>query len=476
MTLYLFNSNICHAEEQHCSTNERFNGLDPEVLSWRPRVLLYRNFISEEENAALRALQPRLRQSKIALQRVDSKVRLSEMAVVHEQELRQTSSPLLNLRRKAAAESRLSVDHFEALQLQRYNASFEQENAPGHYSPHPDTNMNAIEDMDRVFGDSRRAATWIFYLSDDFVGGETVFINAGRATDLRRHANVTGRQLINEAKEVWPDAYCGGSDKGLQVKPEKNSAVLFYNLLPTGEFDIYSVHGSCPIVSGGPKLISQQWIREAPYEPLLSPELMGIWPLNSFNAEVEDVSGKWALLPSRDSWWCTVGMALNKVFETSMAMTLLFWINTPKPSEGECRSKGQPKSNTVIRLVGAEELMVEVDSCTGIPVLRSGGKALLSGTAARPGRWVQWALIIRKEEERLEAAFVRDASTKQREYAEIGSSSSQASQVGAELCVSNQQSVHVAEMWLWAGLPDDAQLVWLWSSSERRLPVSENSA
>ena len=47
---------------------------------------------------------------------------------------------------------------------------------------------------------------------------------------------------------------------------------------PDASLDLFSAHGSCPVVRGT-KLIAQQWIRESWYEPRYDPGLAGYWPL-----------------------------------------------------------------------------------------------------------------------------------------------------------------------------------------------------
>jgi len=53
--------------------------------------------------------------------------------------------------------------------------------------------------------------------------------------------------------------------------------VLFYTLTPSGELDVLSVHGGCPVLSGT-KVIAQQWIREnRMYQPFETPTFEAYW-------------------------------------------------------------------------------------------------------------------------------------------------------------------------------------------------------
>ena len=55
--------------------------------------------------------------------------------------------------------------------------------------------------------------------------------------------------------------------------------MLFYTLRPDGSHDPFSLHGSCPVISGT-KWISQQWIRESYYEPHNSFNLVAAWQMD----------------------------------------------------------------------------------------------------------------------------------------------------------------------------------------------------
>jgi 2OG-Fe(II) oxygenase superfamily len=67
-----------------------------------------------------------------------------------------------------------------------------------------------------------RFATILFYLNDDMVGGETSF----------------------------PRWMNGETNEALIVKPERGKAILFYNLLPDGNYDERSQHAALPVLAG----------------------------------------------------------------------------------------------------------------------------------------------------------------------------------------------------------------------------------
>jgi prolyl 4-hydroxylase len=99
----------------------------------------------------------------------------------------------------------------ESLQVVRYKVDEE-------YSPHHDwvlpSQLNRYQPT--------RFATLLIYLNDDFEGGHTVF---PRAVNKQYH-------------------------NGVQIKPQKGTAVLFYNLLPDGNVDDLSQHGSEKVTKG----------------------------------------------------------------------------------------------------------------------------------------------------------------------------------------------------------------------------------
>lgn len=82
-----------------------------------------------------------------------------------------------------------------------------------------------------------RFATLLFYLNDNFEGGNTVF---PRAVNAQRH-------------------------EGITVYPKQGKAVLFYNVLPDGNVDDLSQHASTP-VTRGQKYLANLWI----WEPMIN--------------------------------------------------------------------------------------------------------------------------------------------------------------------------------------------------------------
>lgn len=51
----------------------------------------------------------------------------------------------------------------------------------------------------------------------------------------------------------------------LRVHPERGAAILFYDVTPTGENDVYSYHGGEPITADVEKWVATRWIREGKF-------------------------------------------------------------------------------------------------------------------------------------------------------------------------------------------------------------------
>ena len=99
----------------------------------------------------------------------------------------------------------------ESLQVVRYKVGEE-------YSPHHDW----VLPSQRNRYQPTRFATLLIYLNDDFEGGRTLF---PRAVNRQYH-------------------------EGVQIAPQKGTAILFYNLLPDGNVDDLSQHGSEKVTKG----------------------------------------------------------------------------------------------------------------------------------------------------------------------------------------------------------------------------------
>ena len=117
------------------------------------------------------------------------------------------------LNRRIAAATGTDVEQGESLQVLRYRPGQE-------YKPH----------FDAVAGEpNQRILTVLNYLSEDYEGGETLFLRTG-----------------------------------LKFKGGRGDALVFRNALPDGRADEMAQHAGLP-VTRGEKLIASRWIRARPF-------------------------------------------------------------------------------------------------------------------------------------------------------------------------------------------------------------------
>ena len=226
----------------HISTNERAKvplTLKLKTSSVAPRVLEIDNFLSAFECqflmnlAKAQGLTPSTVVSGSRKDSADMKTRSSTNAWI----ARETGDIIDTIYRRAAdvfniddslLRHRSSHHHDQASQasiaesFQIVHYSKKQE-----YSPHHDFTYPSITNRYQP----SRFATLLFYLNTVQQGGETTF----------------------------PRSINGRNHDGLSIKPVMGKAVLFYNILPDGNLDDLSQHGSNP-VEKGEKWIGNLWL------------------------------------------------------------------------------------------------------------------------------------------------------------------------------------------------------------------------
>ena len=282
-----------------CQQQSFLPGLQPHVVSERPRIYHYPDFLSVAECDAIRALgMPRLTPSVVddAGGVENQQIRSSSSHFFSVEE--QTSSPeIMAVKRRAAAITHINLEYQEALQIQHYQAPRMEgrRQRQDFYIPHYDWKPSSMP---------QRVATLIIYIEEPEHGGETIF-------PLVRH-NSSARPLHtpDEAEHFtraqWAEGVCTAAEAPwLRVHPRKGTAVLFYTLLPDSKLDPLSIHGSCPVIAGA-KTVLQVWFSSEWSAPVFSPGLEALWRSPGFGAaDVQgregdrDVSGhKAALLPA----------------------------------------------------------------------------------------------------------------------------------------------------------------------------------
>lgn len=216
-------------------------GKDPkqphmEVLSWEPRIFLFRKLLTVDECDALMNLsRPRLYRSGVS----------NALTGASEQSDVRTSSGMFfgrgetelikTIEDRLAKWTMLPADNGEGIQVLHYEKTQK-------YDPHHDYfSFEAGED-----NGGNRMATVLMYLTDVEEGGETVF------------------PKVPAPKSQTSANYSKCAMQGLANKPQQGDAVLFWSIRPDGTFDSKSLHGSCPVIKGE-KWSATKWIHVGHY-------------------------------------------------------------------------------------------------------------------------------------------------------------------------------------------------------------------
>ncbi|XP_028795312.1 prolyl 4-hydroxylase 1-like [Neltuma alba] len=177
----------------------------PEVLSWSPRIILLRNFLSMEECEYLKALgYPHLQNSRVIDDKtgkgVDTKRRTSSGMFLSSKDRKH---PMVQaIERRISIYAQVPVENGEPMQILRYEKN-------QYYELH----LDYFSDTYDLKNNGQRIATMLMYLSDNVEGGETYFPKGGS-----------------------DECNCGGKIvKGLSVKPVKGNAVLFWSMGLSGQ-------------------------------------------------------------------------------------------------------------------------------------------------------------------------------------------------------------------------------------------------
>jgi len=144
-------------------------------------------------------------------QYVPTEFRISEVAWIDPAE----DAIFERIHRRIADATGLDLTHAEQLQVSNYGIS-------GHYEPHFDWGRRS---PDRPEG--MRLATFMLYLADVDLGGNTVFPNLG-----------------------------------VSVAPSARDAIFWHNLhAADGAGNRGTLHGGCPVFSGS-KWVANKWVHE----------------------------------------------------------------------------------------------------------------------------------------------------------------------------------------------------------------------
>lgn len=192
-----------------------------EELFDRPKIYSLKEVLTDSENQYIRdQASPRLYRATIhnpSTGKLEhANYRVSKSAWLKK---RDGDPVIAKITNRIEAITNLNMDVSEDLQVVNYGIG-------GHYEPHFDFARKTEPDAFAELGTGNRIATILFYLSDVAAGGATVFPTIGAS-----------------------------------VRPEKNSAAFWYNLLPSGEGDYDTRHAACPVLVGT-KWVSNYWVHE----------------------------------------------------------------------------------------------------------------------------------------------------------------------------------------------------------------------
>lgn len=207
-----------------------------ELVSYKPRVYLYHNFLSDEEcDHIIATAKPRMKRSTVVGdhgQSVVDNYRTSYGTFLG----RRHDDVVSEIEDRVASWVHLNATHQEDMQVLRYGY-FQK------YGKH----------MDSLDDDSPRVATVLMYLNDVEEGGETAFPD--------------GSEWINpQLQEQYGSGLSECAYGHVAAKPTKGMALVFYSLKPDGTHDPHAMHTACPILKGT-KWVAIKWIHTKPFRP-----------------------------------------------------------------------------------------------------------------------------------------------------------------------------------------------------------------
>jgi prolyl 4-hydroxylase len=190
-------------------------------VSNRPRILLVQDFLSPAECETLIALASKaLMRSENHANRGSNVTFVDDTRTSWQAWLETNEEPMESITSRVLALTGFPEQSNEMFQVLRYEPGQKNE---AHTDFFPPEEYGAQTE--------NRAVTVFMYLNDVAEGGETHF---PRASGKKRPAKT--------------NTSCNGG--GLKLKPRKGQVALFYDMLPGGRLDPYSLHGGCPVTKG----------------------------------------------------------------------------------------------------------------------------------------------------------------------------------------------------------------------------------
>ncbi|XP_058769553.1 probable prolyl 4-hydroxylase 9 isoform X1 [Vicia villosa] len=220
---------------QHGKSGESFVESIPfQILSLNPRAVYFPNFTSVETcEQIIEMAKPTVEPSKLALRKGEDAestkgTRTSSGVFIGASE--DKSGILDMIERKIAKVTMIPKTYGEDFNILRYEVGQKY-----------DSHYDAFDPAEYGHVDSQRVASFLLYLSNVEMGGETMF---PYEDGLNVDTNYDYKKCV-----------------GLKVKPRQGDGLLFYSVFPNGKIDKNSLHGSCPVIKGE-KWVATKWIND----------------------------------------------------------------------------------------------------------------------------------------------------------------------------------------------------------------------
>ena len=201
-----------------------YTGFTVHLLSTSPAIWLVKNLLTPDECDYLIAVSEKRLEPSTTVDPATGELKAHPGRTSYNTYFQLGENTVIQqLEQRIAQITQMPIENGEGMQVLRYEDSQE-------YQPHfdffpPQDPGSAVH----LATGGQRVATVLTYLGDVEKGGETIF------------------------PEVC-----------MKVIPKKGNAVIFLSVLPNGDVDPMSLHGSCP-VEKGTKWTMTKWIRERKY-------------------------------------------------------------------------------------------------------------------------------------------------------------------------------------------------------------------
>jgi prolyl 4-hydroxylase len=194
-----------------------------EVLSWAPRIVIYRHFLTNEECDYLIAqARPFLVPSTVVDDRrvhgLTSDTRRKSEGMFFP--ANHYDPILTDIEKRISLLTLIPPEHGENIQVVHYNVG-------GEYQPHHDYfNTSTVGGASQLNRGGQRVASFLMYLNTPPAGGNTIF------------------PKVN-----------------IEVTPVKGDALLFFDCNVDGREEPLTLHGGAPVIQGE-KWLATRWLRQ----------------------------------------------------------------------------------------------------------------------------------------------------------------------------------------------------------------------